>query len=170
MRTRASFTALNINLVQFYGHSVLVLIEFFMKQKVFFHIYSSTATKAFTVEELVTLLHKSQTNNAKVGLSGLLLHKNSQFMQLIEGPETAVRATLKKIESDSRHKNVTTLLEGFTDERQFSEWSMGFHDLNSPEVRSLHGFSEFLNTPLDGMEFKTSPSRSQRLLLMLKKA
>ncbi len=138
--------------------------------KIFFHIYSSKATKTFTAEELVAILKKSQNNNIKVGLSGLLLYKDNQFMQLIEGSEKAVRTTLKKIGADPRHKDITTLLEGTTDERQFSEWSMGFRDLNSPEVRSLDGYSEFLNTPLDGMEFKTSPSRSQRLLLILKKA
>lgn len=141
-----------------------------MSQKIFFHIYSSAAIKKFTVDELVVLLQKSQANNVKVGLTGLLVHKDGQFMQLLEGPEAAVRATLKKIDVDPRHKVYTTLLEGTTDERQFSDWSMGFRDLNSPEVRSLPGFSEFLNTPLDGTEFRTSPTRSQRFLLMLKKA
>jgi hypothetical protein len=141
-----------------------------MDQKIFFHIYSSSAVKTFTVDELVALLGKSQANNIKIGLTGLLVHKDGQFMQLLEGSEVAVRATLKKIEVDTRHTSITTLLEGTTDDRQFSEWSMGFRDLNSPEVRSLSGFSEFLNTPLDGTEFKTSPTRSQRFLLMLKKA
>lgn len=141
-----------------------------MDQKIFFHIYSSSAAKPFTVDELVALLEKSQANNIKVGLTGLLVHKDGQFMQLLERPELAVRTTLKKIEADTRHKSITTLLEGTSDERQFSEWSMGFRDLNSPEVRSLSGFSEFLNKPLDGTEFKTSPTRSQRFLLMLKKA
>ena len=141
-----------------------------MDQKIFFDIYSSSAVKTFTVDELVALLKKSQDNNIKVGLTGLLVHKDGQFMQLIEGPEDIVRMTLKKIEADTRHKNIATLLEGTTDDRQFSEWSMGFRDLNSPEIRTLSGFSEFLYTPLDGTEFKTSPTRSQRFLLMLKKA
>ncbi|MEK6553625.1 MAG: BLUF domain-containing protein [Bdellovibrionota bacterium] len=141
-----------------------------MEQKKFFHVYSSKAVKIFKADELTALLKKSQTNNAKVGLTGLLIHKDGQFMQLIEGPEEAVRATLKKIAVDPRHKDMVTLLEGTSDERQFSEWSMGFRDLDSPEVRSLPGFSDFLNTSLDGTEFKTSPTRAQRLLLMLKKS
>lgn len=141
-----------------------------MDEKIFFHIYSSTAVKPFTVDELVALLKKSQENNIKVALTGLLVHKDGQFMQLLEGPEANVRKTLKKIEADQRHKNVVTLLEGTTDDRQFSEWTMGFRDLNAPEIRTLDGFSEFLYTPLDGTEFKTSPTRSQRFLLMLKKA
>ena len=140
-----------------------------MQKKIFFHIYSSVAAKPFTPDDLVALLAKSQKNNWKVGVTGLLLHKEGRFMQLLEGSEEAVRAILTKIQLDPRHKSITTLLEGFTSEPQFSEWSMGFRDLNSPEVRSLHGFSEFLNTPLDGTEFKTSPTRSQRLLLSFKK-
>lgn len=141
-----------------------------MQEKIFFHIYSSVAVKPFTPDELIALLSNAQSNNWKVGLTGLLLHKDGRFMQLIEGTEKAVRVILAKIAADPRHKSITTLLEGFTDERQFSEWSMGFRDLNSLEVRSLHGFSEFLNTPLDGTEFKTSPTRSQRLLLSFKKS
>lgn len=141
-----------------------------MTQKIFFHIYSSSAVSAFSPDDLVALLAKSQSNNSKVGVTGLLLHKAGQFMQLLEGPEAAVRKTLARIEVDPRHNNLVTLLEGGSDERQFSEWSMGFRDLNSAEVRALHGFSEFLNTPLDGSEFKTSPSRGQRLLLSFKKA
>ncbi len=74
----------------------------------------------------MALLKKSQDNNIKVGFTGLLVHKDGQFMQLIEGSEDSVRATLKKIEADPRHKNITTLLEGTTDDRQFSDWSMRF--------------------------------------------
>lgn len=145
------------------------MLEYRMKQRIFFHIYLSVAVNTFTPDELVTLLTKSQSKNSKVSVTGLLVHQSGQFMQLLEGSEDLVRKVLIKIEADPRHKDIRTLLEGFTDERQFSEWSMGFRDLNSPEVRTLPGFSEFLNTPLDGTEFKTSPSRSQRLLLSFKK-
>ena len=100
----------------------------------------------------------------------MLLHKDGKFMQLLEGPEHTVRALFAKIGKDPRHKQITTLLEGTTDERQFSDWSMGFRDLNIDDVRSIYGYSEILNTPLDGSEFKTSPTRSQRLLLSFKKA
>ena len=141
-----------------------------MKEKIYFHIYSSVAVKPFTPDELVDLLSKAQAKNWQVGLTGLLLHRDGKFMQLIEGSEKAVRLILAKIATDPRHKSITTLLEGFIDERQFSEWSMGFRDLNSPEVRALQGFNEFLNTPLDGSEFATSPTRSQRLLLSFKKS
>jgi hypothetical protein len=141
-----------------------------MEQKIHFHVYSSSAVKPFSVDELVVLLERAKSNNSKVGLTGLLIHKDGKFMQLVEGPKEVVNSIIKKIAGDPRHKDMTTLLEGSSDGRQFSEWSMGFRDLNSPEVRSLFGYSEFLNSPLDGTEFKTSPSRSQRLLLMFKKA
>ena len=58
----------------------------------------SSAVNTFTSDELVTLLAKSQSNNSKVGITGLLVHKEGKFMQLLEGPEKAVRATIKKIE------------------------------------------------------------------------
>ncbi len=141
-----------------------------MENQIYFHIYTSTAAANFSPDDLVQLLTKAREKNSQVGVTGLLVHKDGRFMQLLEGPREAVEKVWARIQADSRHAKLTVLLDGFTKERQFSEWSMGFRDLNSAEARSIHGYSDFLNTPLDGTEFKTSPSRGQRLLLSFKKS
>ena len=98
----------------------------------------------------------------------MLLYKDGNFMQVLEGDEDTVRALSTKIADDPRHRGLITLLQGPREERQFPDWSMGFCDLASAEVLSIPGYNEFLNTPLTREEFSADPSRSQRLLLTFK--
>jgi hypothetical protein len=136
---------------------------------VFFLVYISSATQPFSVDDLSTLLAVSRKNNAELGITGMLLYKDGNFMQVLEGDERTVRALYEKIGVDPRHSGEITLLQGFVDERQFPDWSMGFRDLNSPETRAAQSYSEFLNTPLTGQEFSGDPSRSQKLLLTFRR-
>lgn len=140
-----------------------------MNSKVYYHVYISSAVELMSKERMLELLNVCRTNNLKLGITGMLLHKDGNFMQVIEGPEMEVRNVLLKIYKDSRHHNIIQLIEGYSDERQFSDWEMGFHELNSPELSLLPGYSEFLNTPLEANEFKSNPNRCQRLLNNFKK-
>ncbi len=97
----------------------------------------------------------------------MLLYKEGNFMQVLEGEESAVRDTHQKISADPRHRGLITLLQGTTPERQFSEWSMGFRNLGA-DTNSPEGYSEFLNVALTSSEFELNPSKAQKLLLMFK--
>jgi hypothetical protein len=136
-----------------------------------FHlVYLSSATSLLSKPQLLELLAKSRDNNVRAGITGLLLYKEGNFMQVLEGEEREVLATHSRIECDSRHKGLITLLSESIPERRFPGWSMSLRDLASPEVRSTPGFSEFLNTPLTGQEFSSQPRACERLLLSFKKA
>lgn len=135
----------------------------------FFLVYASSATRPFSESDLSDLLATSRENNARVGITGMLLYKDGNFMQVLEGEERAVRALYGKIGIDPRHKGEITLVRGFAGGRQFPDWSMGFRDLDSPEARAAPGYSEFLNTSLTGREFSADPTRAQRLLLTFKR-
>ncbi|HKH09805.1 MAG TPA: BLUF domain-containing protein [Rubrobacter sp.] len=135
----------------------------------FFLVYVSSAVRPFSRPELEDLLATSRDNNARAGVTGMLLYKDGNFMQVIEGEEEAVRALYDKIGNDPRHRGEITLRQDFTEGRQFPDWSMGFRDLQSPEARAIPGYSEFLNTPLTGQEFSGDPTRAQKLLLTFKK-
>lgn len=135
----------------------------------FFMVYVSSAVNLFSPTELVDLLAKSRQHNKERGITGMLLYKDGNFMQVLEGEESEVRALHAKIQNDPRHRGLITLLQGHQEERQFPNWSMGFRDLASPELQSLAGYNEFLNTSLTGEEFSDDPTRCQRLLLSFKK-
>lgn len=74
-----------------------------------------------------------------------------------------------KIFQDERHSGMLTLLQTTIPVRQFPDWSMGFRASNSPEVRSLPGYNEFLNMLLTGAELSSDPTYCQRLLTIFKK-
>ncbi len=95
--------------------------------------------------------------------------QNGNFMQVLEGDEEAVRGLYERIAEDPRHGGEITLQEGFVEERQFPDWSMGFRDLDSPEARADPAYNEYLNAPLTGREFSGQPSRAQKLLLTFKR-
>lgn len=135
----------------------------------FFLIYASAATTPLTSTELLALLEKSQANNSRLGVTGMLLYKEGGFIQLLEGEEETVRSLYDKISADPRHRGIVMFLQGFEDARQFPDWSMGFRDLSSDEAIDVPGYSEFLNTRLTGEEFALNPTRAQRLLLMFKR-
>jgi len=132
-------------------------------------VYVSSATVPFTPDELVALLKKSHEKNARLGITGMLLYKEGNFMQVLEGEEAAVRELYETIRHDPRHHDVITLLEEEVPAREFSEWSMGFVDLKTVDVRDVPGYSAFLSTPLTGDAFAENPSRCRSLLRMFRK-
>jgi len=138
-----------------------------MLRDIFFYLYTSTATKAFTKGELLELLTRSRENNSKLGLTGMLLYKNGEFMQILEGSEQAVRTLVAKIQQDRRHNNVVKVIEGFYPERQFPYWYMGFQDLDTEEARNTPGYTEFLNTSLS-VGLASDPTLCQRLMHLFK--
>lgn len=131
--------------------------------------YISTAADFFTKDELMAMLRESAQRNARSGITGMLLYKDRQFLHVVEGQAAAVKNTFDRIRQDERHHGLIVLFQGAVPERQFPGWSMAFRDLNSPEIRQLPGYSEFLNTPLDSDKFKFGTARCQKLLQLFKR-
>ena len=69
----------------------------------------------------------------------MLLYKDGNFMQALEGPDDAVRALFATIRSDERHRGVILLLEQQIEQRSFSDWTMGFQNLSDPSLRDVPG-------------------------------
>lgn len=112
-------------------------------------IYYSSATLLFSQADLIDLLSKSRENNSRLGVTGMLLYKDGNFIQLLEGEEAVLRALYNTISHDKRHQGSTVILEGQVDNRLFGEWSMGFRNLNDDEVQKIPGYSQFMNESLD---------------------
>lgn len=93
---------------------------------VFQLIYTSSATQDFWPQDLFDLVEKSRSKNAARGLTGMLLFHEGQFLQLLEGPETAVRDCFNMIQRDSRHDSVRIVATQSCGERDFPNWTMGF--------------------------------------------
>jgi hypothetical protein len=114
-------------------------------------VYISAATRPFTTADLQTLLARARVKNARLGITGLLVHTQGSFLQFLEGEQDAVERLLAEISADKRHVRVTLLLRGEIQERAFADWTMGFVQADSATVRRLPGFSDFLRTGLTGI-------------------
>lgn len=133
-------------------------------------VYVSSAAEPFSKSELVELLAQCHENNMKAGLTGLLLYKDGNFMQVLEGEKDTVKSVFSRIGRDPRHRGLITLYDEDISERQYPDWSMAFRDLDSPEVRALPGFSEFMNLPLNAPSLQANVSLCKSLLLTFKRS
>jgi Sensors of blue-light using FAD len=132
-------------------------------------VYVSSAVKLFGSEELTELLEKSRKNNSALGITGMLLYKDGNFMQFLEGPKEAVLGLLNKVKDDPRHRGLIVMLQEDHNGREFEQWAMAFKMIDSNTAFEVPGYSEFLDLPLTSDQFLLNPSRTLKLLLSFKK-
>jgi hypothetical protein len=87
-------------------------------------VYISRARLDWSDRALDALGATSSTLNGAHGVTGLLLYDGSRFIQALEGPEDAVRETMRRIAADERHDTIQYLGQGPAAERQFGDWAM----------------------------------------------
>ncbi len=126
--------------------------------------YASSATKHFSKEELVELLNKSRAKNQKNGITGLLLYKSGNILQILEGESDVIKRVLRQIELDTRHRGLLTIFKRNIEEREFPDWSMAFRNLNDPEIDRLPGYNEFLNLSFDPDSLLEDSSQVEQLI------
>ncbi len=134
-----------------------------------FHLgYVSTETGHLDTQAMVKLLIKARRVNTERNLTGLLLHREKSFYQVLEGPEAEVKRTFEGIERDDRHTAVDVLFEGTVEQREFADWQMGFINLDGVELGALTGYSDFLSREDNAKDFLENLSRGKRLALMFR--
>lgn len=90
------------------------------------YVYTSLTLHPLKDAGLTEILNVSRTNNTRDQLSGLLIAHEKRFLQVLEGPEPAVKACYARILSDKRHTLVRMLSHGTVNARVFPTWRMGF--------------------------------------------
>lgn len=78
---------------------------------------------------MLSPVEKARLDNRRAGLTGMLLFHRRHFLQLLEGPETAVGNVFDRIAQDPRHTNVRVLLREVVPTRSFAAWTMGFEQM-----------------------------------------
>ena len=73
---------------------------------------------------LAGILLTARRNNRRDDITGALLCRSDLYLQLIEGPESAIDAAYARIAVDDRHCDVALLLSRSVDERLFPGWEM----------------------------------------------
>jgi hypothetical protein len=108
-------------------------------------IYASAAGRDFECEKLLELLQAARENNARLGLTGMLLYAEGSFFQVLEGPVDVVDALYTKIERDRRHCQVTQIIREPIPRRYFDAWTMGFYKVTREELAGLSGVNDFFD-------------------------
>ena len=134
-----------------------------------FHLgYVSTETGDMGTQGMIELMTEARRINTERDITGLLLHRENSFYQVLEGTETEVRRTFASIEKDERHTAVDVLFDGAIEEREFADWRMGFLNLDGVEIETLQGYSDFLSREDNAKDFLENLSRGKRLALMFR--
>ena len=134
-----------------------------------FHLgYVSTETGDMGTQGMIELMAEARRINTERDITGLLLHREKSFYQVLEGTEGEVRRTFASIEQDKRHTAVDVLFDGEIEEREFADWRMGFLNLDGVELEALQGYSDFLSREDNAKDFLENLSRGKRLALMFR--
>ncbi|MET3469293.1 BLUF domain-containing protein [Microbacterium sp. 1262] len=121
-------------------------------------LYTSNARAPFGDDDLAALLAQSRASNAARDLTGMLLYRGGRFVQVLEGPEPAVRDLLATIRQDSRHSDMRVLIEQPIAHREFREWTMGYQPIAETTGDAPTGFRD----TFDDLEGSDDPSATLR--------
>lgn len=73
---------------------------------------------------LAGILSSARRNNPRDEITGALICRHDLYLQLIEGPSSAIDALYARIATDDRHCEVRLLLNEEVSERMFPAWAM----------------------------------------------
>jgi hypothetical protein len=94
-------------------------------------------------EQLLSLLQQCMKNNARNGVTGMMLYGNETFLQALEGAEEVVDPLIEAIRRDPRHIDMQVLHRRPIQQREYSDWSMGFMRVSTEELRQVNGLGDF---------------------------
>lgn len=119
-------------------------------------IYVSSGCESINYQ-LPFLLNHSEDNNKVYGITGVLLFDDGNIMQYLEGPQISVNQLYERIEHDSRHRNITKIIQESIEVRMFPEWHMGFKSFNDPSIKHMEKNSLKLKNTIYSTPSKTNP-------------
>lgn len=111
-------------------------------------VYVSAAARQLTPAEVDALLLDARTFNASVDVTGVLFQGDGRFFQVIEGTESALEETFRRIEAAKAHRDIQVLLRHPVAERQFASWHMGFTAAPQTAMQELSQFAWEGSIPL----------------------
>ncbi|MGB5377489.1 BLUF domain-containing protein [Muriicola sp.] len=100
-----------------------------MNQKVYQLIYRSTALPNIKTEQIMEIVDTAIAFNRQEGITGCLIYDRGHFIQILEGEKDPVDELFKKIKKDARHTNTEILSTGWTKNKIFNSWNMGYIEL-----------------------------------------
>jgi hypothetical protein len=98
-------------------------------------------------QELAEILRVARRHNPVNGITGVLLYRDGNFIQVLEGEPAAVEATFARIERDRRHRQVLVISREAQTERVFEHWAMGFRHIEAISAEDGQVLTSLFNDP-----------------------
>jgi hypothetical protein len=88
-------------------------------------LYVSRAAVGMTDDKLRKICDAGLRNNEPKGVFGVLLYRDGMFLQLLEGPNSAVESTFERIKQDPMHTDIRVIYRGPCVAPLYTHYNMG---------------------------------------------
>jgi hypothetical protein len=121
-------------------------------------VYISFQNHHLSDNDLLELLKKARQFNQMVNITGMLLTRHGNFIQVLEGEIAIVEQLFERISKDERHKHVIVVYRGPIERRNFAGWSMGFSHISDQDLETFPELNTFLSahTHISQFTFETT--------------
>ncbi len=100
-------------------------------------VYLSNRPADVTAEVIEDILKVAQKNNKRLGITGVLLYSDTQFVQCIEGEYKDLIQLYDVIKLDKRHEQASMLSLSPIAERHFPSWQMGAKAFDADGIKFI---------------------------------
>ncbi len=108
-------------------------------------VYVSDTSKDLKKADIQKVFDFTTDWNINHDISGFLVYKGGNFIQLLEGNEKTIKSLFKRISKDNRHVNVTIILEENISQHSFDGYESGFFTSQNNELtRGLLNYIDYL--------------------------
>lgn len=116
-------------------------------------IYVSAHSNAFRLEDFADLQRTAAANNVRLGVTGLLLCSQNEFLQCLEGSSEGVSDIYRRIVKDPRHYDIRLLAFHAVSHPIFPSWHM-----MGLKTRPAKGAVHVPGTPFAGLDLRLGGS------------
>ena len=100
--------------------------------------YTSLARAELSTAEVSAIYQTARHLNVLDGITGLLVYNGRNFLQVVEGAESAIDDLVRRLRADPRHSALNVEDERYIEPREFPQWAMEFArvDVDHPDART----------------------------------
>lgn len=112
--------------------------------------YVSSSIKDLSQTEIEVMMNDTKKQNDLNNITGIFMHSDKNFFQIIEGKNEDIEILYKKIKQDPRHFNIIKIFDNYIDNPQFSTFHKSYVTISTQkELKELYKFlnKEKFNQP-----------------------
>ena len=115
--------------------------------------YVSQARAHLDEAQLKVLVEAARKRNGQMNVTGALAYSNGWFIQVLEGDALDVKSLYSTIAKDTRHINLTIIVEREIAARAFGDWSMAMIACEQSENDTLRNVYQIARRAQESEKF-----------------